>query len=275
MSDLTAIGGGAVTMTSLELVDFINGHRRQQAELAGAEFPSTQHPTLLHKNFLAKVPEVLGAETSAKFSADLPDRYGRPRKGYRFPKRESCLMAMSYSYELQAAVFDHMTALEQQLAAVFTVPQTRAEALRLAADLEEQNAQLLLENQQKALRIESMESIFQAGMTPTQFCKRLNGVNTQQVNGALLAIGWIYDAERDPERSAKYRVSSKARDKYLTEGVISIEKEGGSPFVKYTLVLLQKGAARLHELYLQEALPMKADWDGKFTHAKFALGGRQ
>lgn len=262
-------------MTSLELVDFINCHRRQQAELAEAEFPSTQHPVLLHKNFLAKVPEVLGTETSAKFSADLPDRYGRPRKGYRFPKRESCLMAMSYSYELQAAVFDHMTALEQQLAAVFTVPQTRAEALRLAADLEEQNAQLLLENQQQALRIESLASIFQAGMTPTQFCKRLNGVNTQQVNGALLAIGWIYDAERDPERSAKYRVSSKARDRYLTEGVISIEKEGGNPFVKYTLVLLQKGAARLHELYLQEALPMKADWDGKFTHAKFALEGRQ
>ncbi len=76
--------------TSLELVDFINSQRGEgEAEL-------------LHKNFFAKVPQVLGEETSAKFLADLPDSYGRPRKGYRFPKREACLMAMSYSYDLQA-----------------------------------------------------------------------------------------------------------------------------------------------------------------------------
>jgi hypothetical protein len=44
-------------------------------------------------------------EASAKFSADLPDSYGRARRGYRFPKREACLMAMNYSYDLQAKVF--------------------------------------------------------------------------------------------------------------------------------------------------------------------------
>jgi hypothetical protein len=31
-----------------------------------------------------------------------------------FPKREACLMAMSYSYELQAIIYDHMTAQEVQ-----------------------------------------------------------------------------------------------------------------------------------------------------------------
>ena len=93
-----------VTMTSLELVDFINDHRKEG------------EATLLHKQFLEKVPKVLGEETSAKFLADLPDAYGRPRKGYRFPKREACLMAMSYSYDLQAMVFDRMTALEEAAA---------------------------------------------------------------------------------------------------------------------------------------------------------------
>lgn len=91
MTGLTSIGGQAATMTSLELVDFINQHRQQQAEQAGQAFPSDEFPELLHKNFLAKVPEVLG-ERSAEFAADLPDSYGRPRRGYRFPKRESCLM---------------------------------------------------------------------------------------------------------------------------------------------------------------------------------------
>lgn len=87
------------TMTSIELVEFINEQR------------DASEPELTHANFLAKVPKVLG-ETSHSFECDLPDAYGRPRRGYRFPKREACLMAMSYSYELQAKVFDRMTALE-------------------------------------------------------------------------------------------------------------------------------------------------------------------
>lgn len=117
------IGGGPVTMTSLELVDFINSQRE------GAE------PELTHANFLAKVPKVLG-ETSHSFECDLPDSYGRPRRGYRFPKREACLLAMSYSYELQARVFDRMTELEAQAQALarFNIPQSYAEAMRLAAD---------------------------------------------------------------------------------------------------------------------------------------------
>lgn len=100
------------TMTSLELVDFINEQR------------DAEEPELTHANFLAKVPKVLG-ETSNSFECDLPDAYGRARRGYRFPKREACLMAMSYSYELQAKVFDRMTALEEKqkpAAPGFTLP---------------------------------------------------------------------------------------------------------------------------------------------------------
>lgn len=97
------VSNNEAKMTSLELVDFINDQRINENE-----------PVLHHKNFLAKVPLVLGIETSAKFSADLPDVYGRPRKGYKFKKREACLMAMSYSYDLQAKVFDRMTEMEDK-----------------------------------------------------------------------------------------------------------------------------------------------------------------
>lgn len=94
----------AATMSSVDMVEYINSQRKKG------------EPELLHKNFLAKVLQVLGEETSAIFLADLPDSYGRSRRGYRFPKREACLMAMSYSYDLQAKVFDRMTALEAKLA---------------------------------------------------------------------------------------------------------------------------------------------------------------
>lgn len=92
---------GQVTMSSLELVAFINNQRGQdEAELR-------------HNNFMAKVPKVLGTDV-AKFLAT--QKYGNSncRDIYNFPKREACLMAMSYSYELQAIVYDRMTAQEGQ-----------------------------------------------------------------------------------------------------------------------------------------------------------------
>lgn len=101
MNELITARGRPVTMTSLELVDFINSQR------------SADEPELRHDHFMAKVPKVLGTEGLPKFR----DTYHHPQNGqgypcYRFPKREACLMAMSYSYELQAKVFDRMTELE-------------------------------------------------------------------------------------------------------------------------------------------------------------------
>ena len=104
-----------VTMSSPELVDYINAHRQ---EVATIEKP---YKELRHDHFMAKVPQVLGEKAAPIFLGT--DIYTNGTGGtvqrqiYRFPKREACLMAMSYSYELQAQVFDRMTAMEQHIAA--------------------------------------------------------------------------------------------------------------------------------------------------------------
>lgn len=97
-----------VTMSSLEIVDFINEYR------AKTESNPVQ---LRHDHFMAKVPKVLGENQSPIFLGDYKDPKGRTYPCYHFPKREACLMAMSYSYELQAQVFDRMTAMEEALKA--------------------------------------------------------------------------------------------------------------------------------------------------------------
>lgn len=96
-----------VTMSSLELVDYINDSRKFDEKPV----------QLRHADFMAKVPKVLGLETSEKFRSSYLARNGEQRPCYRFPKREACLMAMSYSYELQAQIFDRMTAMEEALKA--------------------------------------------------------------------------------------------------------------------------------------------------------------
>ncbi|MFW8695919.1 hypothetical protein ACOI9Y_35660, partial [Mesorhizobium japonicum] len=61
---------------------------------------------------MVKVPKVL--KDAPNFRDVYRDAQNRTQDCYRFPKREACLMAMSYSYELQAAVYDHMTDLEEK-----------------------------------------------------------------------------------------------------------------------------------------------------------------
>lgn len=120
MSNIVKTGSAPVTMTSLEIVDFINDLRKEDALKAGAAFPSPGFAKLEHSDFTKKVPEVLG-ERAGNFSAtyQIPGPNGSSRAApcYRFPKREASLMAMSYSYKIQARVWDHMTALEEQLKA--------------------------------------------------------------------------------------------------------------------------------------------------------------
>ncbi|TES74088.1 ORF6N domain-containing protein [Pseudomonas syringae group genomosp. 3] len=152
----------------------------------------------------------------------------------------------------------------------FVVPQTRAEAMRLAADLEEKNEVLALENQQQAKKIEALENLFMPGETPTQFAKRLNGVNSQQINAVLLDLRWIYNTEKDPDHSPKYRVYSIARSKqWLTEKPVKVSGEGVTTFIRYAPVMLEEGTKKLFDLYIAEQLPMKKTWDGQFFYNKF------
>lgn len=77
---------------------------------------SDDEAELRHDHFMAKVPKLLG-EAAPKFSGTafyVNDISGKVERAiYTFPKRESCLMALIYSYNLQAKAFERMTALEQ------------------------------------------------------------------------------------------------------------------------------------------------------------------
>ena len=96
-----------VTMSSLEIVDFINEYRAK----------NENNPVQLrHADFMAKVPKVLGDKGLRNFSDTyIHHQNGQTYPCFKFPKREACLMAMSYSYELQAQIFDRMTAMEEAL----------------------------------------------------------------------------------------------------------------------------------------------------------------
>lgn len=193
---------------------------------------------------------------------------GRPSDVYDLIERDTHLVVAGYSDEHRARVIDRWQELEAQVAPPVAMP-SYAEALRLYADQIEQTAVLRVENHEQAVKIHSMENLFKEGMTHTQFCKGLNGVNVMQVGKYLETRNWLYN---ESKTGLRLRVASYARDKYMTEHQQEVTPHGKEPFISFTPVLLKKGAARLYDLYLAGELPMKKTWDGLYTHDKALRG---
>lgn len=217
-----------------------------------------------HSNFMKKAEKVLG-DKLVNFYED--EKYSRgTRKILLLPEREACLMAMSYSYELQAYVFDAWQELKNAKPTWMT--QLSPEAQIAINDLSNQ-----LENKTK--KVEQLESLFHNGGTIAQFVKQLNGVNSQKVNIWLNDnTNWLYDENKGKAdkhgrpKPYSWRCASYARDKYLTETNYNLDRQGMESMIKYEAQLLADGKKWLFDKYSKGLLPMKVNWDGEFTHKK-------
>ncbi len=174
-------------------------------------------------------------------------------------KRDSIIVVAQLSPEFTARLVDRWQELEQEKTLGFN-PNDQIAVLE----------NLLLEkkrNKELEHKVESMENLFKEGMTTTQFCKMLNGVNVQKVNNFLYLHNWLYN-ESKSGKNLRWRATSYARDRYLTEKQNEISPHGEDAFIKFQPVLLRKGAQKLYQYYLANELPMKKNWNGLHTHDK-------
>ncbi|WP_407507734.1 phage antirepressor KilAC domain-containing protein [Acinetobacter baumannii] len=177
------------TMTSLEIVEFINNHRQANGN----------NTVLRHDHFMTKVPEVLGELNAPKFLGTQNYGNNNTRSIYIFPKREACLMAMSYSYDLQAEIYDRMTAMEQMVLQP-KLPSNFKEALQFLIEAEEQKEQLALQVAQQQQVIEVIQPkadvydiIANRDNTYTiRDTAKLLKMRPKDLTDWLLANGWIY-----------------------------------------------------------------------------------
>jgi len=233
----------SVTMTSLDLVDYINSQRDEgEAELQ-------------HKHFCEKVQKVLGAERSAELLADLPDSYGRPRKGYKFPKREACLMAMSYSYDLQAKVFDKMTELEET-AHRPQLPDFTNPAIAARAWADQVEARQLIEAKTVELehKVEVLapkaEALDRMALADGEVCLQTAGKLLQQPPNKFISwlrgLGtWIFKRQGSSRNSA---YTDKINAGYLNVRTTTTIMPDGSERVTEQVVVTPKGLAKLAQM---------------------------
>ena len=245
---ITAVN--VATMTSLDLVDFINSERKKDAERAGVAFPSKGFAKLEHADFMKKVPEVLG-ERAGNFSGtyQIPGPNGSSRAApcYVFPKREACLMAMSYSYDLQAKVFDRMTTLEAQAEAMarFNLPKTYSEAMRLAADqadqIEAQQAQLAI----AAPKADALDllTLADGAMCITNAAKAVSK-QPKALFSWLQANDWIYRRPGGVWCAYQQRIKSGL----LTHKVTTVSRSDGTEKIVEQVLVTAKGLAKLAEV---------------------------
>ncbi|MCY7264274.1 Rha family transcriptional regulator [Pseudomonas protegens] len=239
----------ARTMSSREIADLVNS--RHDSVKRTIE-------RLQEKGVVSFSPSV---ETSHEGAG------ARPVEVYLVNKRDSFVVVAQLSPEFTAALVDRWQELEGQVSQPREL--SRMDLIQLAFEAEQARLQLTIQVEAQATKIHSLENLFKEGMTHTQFCKGLNGVNVMQVGKYLESRNWLYNESKS---GLRLRVASYARDKYMTEHQHEVTPHGKEAFISFTPVLLKKGAVRLYDLYLAGELPMKKTWDGQFTHDKALRG---
>ena len=225
-----------VTMSSLEIVDFINEYRAKN---------ESNPVQLRHDHFMAKVPKVLGENQSPIFLGDYKDPKGRTYPCYHFPKREACLMAMSYSYELQAQVFDRMTAMEEALKAKNSFDITNPTHLLQAIAVQ---AKLNIELSEKVAVLEpKANALDQIAETSSSFCIRdaakTVGVPEKKFIQFLMNQNWIYRAKDGSNTLCAY--SKRLAQKVMIEKVTRVIETSKGPQVFTQARITSKGLTRL------------------------------
>ncbi|CAM4182900.1 hypothetical protein VINE108521_12265 [Vibrio neonatus] len=91
-------------------------------------------------------------------------------------------------------------------------------------------------------------------LTIPEFCRQLNGVNTQKVQRALAKLRVLINLNNGYEPDFYYNVHFKVR---------SFEYKPGKH--RSCCFITEVGAGLLYKLYLDDFLPMRKDWDGNYS----------
>ncbi|EOP1327423.1 ORF6N domain-containing protein [Escherichia coli O21:H21] len=267
----------AVAARDLQIIEY-RGQRVVTTEQLAAGYGTTPHS--ITKNHRNNVSRFISGKHYYKISgnelADLRVTFGDLQIS---PKTRSLILwtergaanhakmletdqAWSYHEDLVEFYFTQRENIDVQRVL------TRKELALMVIEAEERAEAMALENKTLSETVDSLEKHFSKGMTVPQFCRALNGVNTSKMMGWLSERNWVFNEQRNPEKTPRWRTASYARDRYLTEEATQITPHGKDPFTKFTPVLLEKGCHRLYQLYMKGELPMKKNWNGEYRHDK-------
>jgi Rha family phage regulatory protein len=174
-----------------------------------------------------------------QFSQSYRNAQNKVQPCYNLPRRESDLVASGYSVKYRLAIIDRWQELESKQS--FEIPQTRAAALRLAAELEEKVAE-----QSAALAIAAPKvEFFDTVMSSNTVCQMAVAA---QVAKLPYWRNILFQKLREDEvlisGGDRHNMPKQA---YIKNGYFTVEETGfkhpktEEPIVKFTTHVTQKG----------------------------------
>lgn len=190
-------------------------------------------------------------------AGNFSDTYVHPQNGqtypcYRFPKREACLMAMSYSYDLQAKVFDKMTELEQSAAqpspmAILSDPAVLRQALLaytekvIALESRVTEQETIVATQ--APQVQALNRIaLSDGSFSLREAAKVCQMREKDFLHYLSNKSWIY---RSPMSTKWMAYSPIQKQGYMEQKTVTGEKDDGSVWTSSQAKITPKGMTRL------------------------------
>lgn len=231
MDALTIPGASADTLTMSS---------REIAELTGKE----------HKNVLADIRNMLEklGKTSADFSADLPDAYGRMQPGFRLDRELTLTLVSGYDIPLRHRVVTRLAELEAK-PAIDPMQVLSDPAAMRGLLLTYTEKVLALESKVESLapKAEALERIAEADglMNCTVAAKTLQ-IQPKRLFDWLRANHWIY---RRPGGAGNVAYQDKIQCGYLTHKVTTVQRDDGSEKVVEQVLVTGKGLAKLSQSF--------------------------
>lgn len=179
--------------------------------------------------------------------------YTHPQNGQSYPEfllgqRDTLVLVSGYSAQLRAKIIDRWQELEGRVVAQVQIPQTFAEALRLAADQAERNLQLQQVIEKQAPKVAAIHRLAAAcgAICITDAAKQLQ-VAPSKLFGWLEENRWIY-RRHGSKRWIAYqpRITSGLLKHKVTS--LRPDPETGGDRAAFDVLVTTKGLARLAEL---------------------------
>ncbi|ABM04210.1 conserved hypothetical protein [Psychromonas ingrahamii 37] len=221
-----------------------------------------------HKNVMRDIRNMFTALQIGGLKSEPTyfNQQNKEGKCYCLSKELTLTLVSGYSIQMRHLIIKRWLELEQVQPIVLPdfnnpVVAARAWATSVEASLKLNGVNNKLKCEIKQLKIDNnmLEKQFSAGLTAPGFCRQLNGVNLNRVSGWLMDKNLFYQFKRG------YKVKRSGQNGRFKEEIIPCSDGEFS----HKVVLTEKGAKWLYGQYLNNKLPMKKDWDGKFTHDLF------
>lgn len=214
-----------------------------------------------HDNVKRTIDTLTHKELVTFTQAEEKSNGGRPGIAYHVNQRDSYVIVAQLSPAFLARIVDRWQELEKQaLKPALPDFNDPVAAARAWADECEQKRRLKADHIKLQVENDQLNNLFKDGISVCDFARQLNGVNIQQVQNFLVAKGWLLRS------GSIVKTRSQYRDRYVADRIVPFvhpisreEMETSKP------VLLKNGAQRLYQMYLNEELPMKANWNRSFT----------